>query len=184
MSKIFSKHEKFLLVPISKYPYFRIGPKEWQDWHRQVEITIRIARGMERNGSKFSIAMISGFKLKGKLSEIEIYRGAFSSLAPETKINAYNEANDTISQVKKALELGKKCNADVVFVSTWMQYPRVAYLSRGKRAMHYCVFGIPQPFYFFIDIMCIFLQPISDFLGITGIFQNIILRRREKGRIL
>src|SRR3989344_2460475 len=120
---------KYLLVPIPKNPYFRIGPQEWQDWHRQVQRKVAIARDLKTQDNKVEIVILSNFQLKGKLSEIEVYTKAFHILAPELEVRSYKETNDTLGQVEKSFELRDEMDAKLVFITAWMQYPRVLYLA-------------------------------------------------------
>ena len=174
----------YLVVPVPKYPYTRIGPKKWQDWYRQVEYTIRLIRKLKHEGNEVHIAILSNFKPASKPSEIEMYTKLFDTLAPELKVMSYRETYDTKEQIERVFELSRDSNITPVFVSTWMHYLRVRYVSRGHEASHHMVFGIPQPLFFIIDIFCLIFQPITDFLGITEFFRKSIRKRREKGTIL
>lgn len=175
---------KYLLIPIIKNPYSRIGLEKWQDWYRQVEHTVKIAKKLKKQGSDPAIVLLSNFQPKGKLSEIEIYEGVIKKLAPELKINSYRETNCTAEQVEKSFTLQKETGAKLIFVSAWMQYLRVLYLARGRDALHYGVFGIPQPVFAIIDPICIVLEPLANIFGFASFFQKRIVRQREKGRIL
>ncbi len=177
---------KYLLVPITKNPYTRVGPKKWQDWYRQIGRTATIARTLKSKGHEIEIALISNFHPKGELSEIEMYAKAFDELSPEVNRNivSYQETNETLGQVERSFELAKEMNAELIFISAWMQYPRVLYLACGRNALHYGLFGIPQPAFAFIDPFCIVFQPIVDMVGLSSFFQKIIVRQREKGKIL
>lgn len=179
-----TRKQTYLIVPIPKNPYSRIGPVEWQDWFRQTQRTVRIARELEEKGGEAVIAILSDFQPKGKPSEIEIYTRAFHSLAPNLKVLSYRETNDTLGQVERSFELQKELGAKLVFVSAWMQYPRVRYLAHGRQALHFGAFGIPQPAFALIDPICIVLQPVVQALGLGAFFQKLIVRRREKGRVL
>lgn len=176
-------NEKYLLVPIPKSPYFRVGPDEWQDWHRQVRRTIAIARRLRDKGAEVSVIILSSFQSKGRSSEIEIYTKAFHDLAPGLDVRSYKETNDTLGQVERSFELADQLGAKLVFISAWMQYPRVLYLARGRKALHYGTFGIPSPIFAFIDPLSIILQPIIILLGLGSYFQRMTVRRREKGTI-
>ncbi|SRR5258708_30222219 len=176
--------KKYLLIPITKNPYSRIGPEKWQDWYRQIERTIRIARELKSEGSEAAIAILSNFQPKGKPSEIEIYTETFHKLAPELNVILFKETNITIDQVDRSFELGKEMESELIFISAWMQYPRVLYLAHGRKARHYGVFGIPQPIFAIIDPVCILLEPLAFILGISNFSKAIVVRQREKGRIL
>ncbi len=178
------RSKRYLLIPIPKNPYYRIGPKKLQDWYRQTKRSIAIARELKSKGAEVSIIILSNFKPKGKPSEIEIYAETFHNLAPELNVQSYKETNDTLGQVERSFELKKEIDAELIFISAWMQYPRVLYLAHGRNARHHGVFGIPQPTFALIDPVCIVLQPIADMLGLSNFFQKIIVHQREKGRIL
>ncbi len=167
-----------------KTPYSRIGPTAWQDYYRQSERTVEIARQLVASGNEVTIAIISAFQPPGKPSEIDIYRQALSGVGPELTIRAYRDATDTVGQIERSFGLAAEMGASPVFISTWMHYPRVRYLTRGRRARHYGAFGIPQPAFLFLDPFFLIFQPVGDFLGITGWFRRAIIRERERGRIL
>lgn len=176
--------KKYLLVPVIKNPYFRIGPEKWQDWYRQIRKTIEIARKLKKRGDEVTVAIISNFQPKGRSSEIEIYKGLFNKLAPELNISSYRETNCTAEQIELSFELKRKMGAEIIFISTWMHYPRVLYLAHGRAASHYGVFGITQPAFTFIDPLSFLLEPLANMLGLANFFQKKIVRRREKGKIL
>lgn len=184
------QRKKYLLVPVFKNPYNRVGPKKWQDWYRQVLKTIEIARELKNRNHEAIIIELSNYRPKGVWSEIATYSHAFKHLAPELEIQSYRETNDTLGQVQKSLELAEAMDAELLFISTWMQYPRVVYLAdskkinRGRKAKHYGVFGIPQPVFALIDPICIIFQPLVDILGLSPLFQRLTVHEREKGRIL
>ncbi len=183
MDEKFTNHKKYLLIPVVKNPYSRIGPRKKQDWYRQIVRTIEIARELKNKGNEVIISILSNFQPKGKLSEIEIYTEIFTKLAPELYVNSYRETNSTMEQVERSFELAKEMGAELIFISAWMQYPRVKYFSRCKKAYHYGVFGIPQPVYAFGDPLSIILDPVLDILGLATFFRKIQIHQREKGRI-
>ncbi|MBI1308483.1 MAG: hypothetical protein GC129_01310 [Proteobacteria bacterium] len=149
-----------------------------------MEKTSSLARKLKAEGHETWVVLLSDFKPRGKLPELEIYQQAFAQVAPELEVKAYRETNDTLGQVERSLELRDKEQAVLVFVSAWMQYPRVVYLARKEGARHYGVFGIPQPAFALIDPFCMLTYPLVEWLGLGRFFQRILLRRREEGRIL
>jgi hypothetical protein len=175
------KNKSYLLVPIPKSPYYRIGPEKWQDWYRQTVRTVQVARKLRGEGGETVIAILSNFQPKGKPSEIEIYTSTLRRLAPEFDVRTFKETNDTLGQIERGFELGREMAAEVIFLSAWMQYPRVRYLGRGKKARHYGIFGIPSPIFAFVDPLAMILQPLIMLLGLGAFFQRITVRRREKG---
>jgi hypothetical protein len=176
--------KKYLLIPIIKNPYSRIGPEKWQDWYRQIERTVEIARKIKNQGDDATLILLSNFQPKGRSSEIEIYEEAIKKLAPEIKVISYRETNCTAEQIEKSFKLQKEVGAKLIFISAWMQYPRVLYLAHDRIALHYGAFGIPHPVFTIIDLACIVLEPLANMFGIANFFQKIIVRQREKGRIL
>jgi len=171
----------YLLVPIPKSPYYRIGPLKWQDWYRQVLRTIAIARRLKSKGNQVVIAILSNFQPKGRLSEIEIYENAFRRLAPDLNVLTFRETNDTVGQVERSFELKSEMKANLIFITTWMHYLRVIYLARTRKVQHYGSFGIPSPIFAFIDPLALILQPLIMLFGLGNFFQRVTVRRREKG---
>lgn len=179
-----SKNKKYLLIPVPKDPYSRIGPKKWQDWYLQVKRTVKIARRLKHRGADVTIAILSHFKKEGQPSEINIYTEAFQELSPELNVISYRETYDTLGQVERSFSLSEQMGAKLVFISAWEQYPRVRYLARGRKAKHYAVFGIPNYEFLFIDPIAMILQPIVMFLGLGKFFQRILVHERSKHRVL
>ena len=175
---------KYLLIPIVKNPHYRIGPEEWQDWYRQVEKTILIAKRLKNDGDEAVIAIIANFQPKGQPSEIEIYKGAFDKLAPDLHVNYYKETRCTAEQVERSFELQKEIGGEIIFISAWMQYPRVIYLAHGRKARHFGAFGIPSPAFAILDPLCIIIEPLADMLRIGNFSREMIVNRRKKGKIL
>ncbi len=180
-----NSHKKYLLVPISEYPYHRIGPKQWQDWRRQVEKTIRIGRELKSKGNDVTIILLSHYKLEGEESELQIYGKEFTKLAPELEVKSYWETYNTYEQVEKSFQLKRELNGDeLVFVSSWMHYLRILYFTHGREAVHYGVFGIPHPIFAFIHPVSFVIDPIIDVLGLRAPFEILADHEREEGRIL
>lgn len=161
-----------------------MGPENWQDWYRQIEKTVHIARVLEKRGDLTTIVLLSNFQPRGKQSELEIYGRTFKKLSPELKVLSINETSDTLGQVEKSFELSKEMNADLIFVSAWMQFLRVIYLSKRRPAQYYGVFGIPQPAFAIIDPLCIIFEPLIHLFGLAGYFSRRIVKQRQKGKIL
>lgn len=158
--------KKYLIVPIPKNPYSRIGPLALQDYYQQLKRTGEIARELKAMGNEVAIAIISAFHPLGSPSEIAVYSQILLKLAPELTVLSYKETNDTAGQVERGFRLASEMAAVPVFITTWMHYPRVRYLARGRPAQHYAAFGIPQPLFLFIDPFCLVFQPIGDVLEI------------------
>lgn len=171
----------YLLIPIPKSPYYRLGPLRWQDWHRQVERTIAIARDLQRSGNRAEIAILSRFEPKGESSERELYLRLFNELAPELSVIGYKETIDTVEQVERSFGLGAEKGARIIFVSTWMHYPRVIYLAHGRKAGHYGAFGLPSPIFALIDPLAMIFQPLAMACGLGGFFGRLTAERRDKG---
>jgi len=178
-----NKH-KYLLVPVVESPYYRIGPKQYQDWYRLIEQTIQISRELQNKESDVTIAILSNFHPKGKPSEIDIYKEVFTKLAPELDVRYYKETYNTSEQVERSFELQKEFDAELVFISAWMHYPRVLYHVAGRKSLHYAVFGIPHPVFTFLHPLALVVDPIVDTLGLTSRFDKIADHEREQGKIL
>jgi hypothetical protein len=178
-----SQH-RYVLLPVPKNPYSRIGPTTWQDYYRQLARTAHVAHQLYSNGDEVVIAVFSAFHPDGQRSERSVYAEVLATLAPDIRVTVYKEANDTVGQIKRGLSFADTIGATPIFIATWMHYPRVRYLARGRRARYCGAFGIPHPAFFFIDLFCLIAQPIGDFLGISNRFRQVIIREREQGRIL
>lgn len=176
--------KKYSLVPLPKTPYWRLGPFSWQDYYRQLERTVEVARQLVQSGNEVIIAIISAFQPPAKASEAEIYRRTLYELAPELTLRVYKDESDTVGQIERTFNIADEMAAKPVFIATWMHYPRVRYLARRRPARHYGAFGIPQPAFLFMDPIFLIFQPIGDFVGLTSFFRKAIIRARERGRIL
>lgn len=179
------ENKKYLLIPIIRSPYSRIGPEKWQDWYRQIERTIEIAKELQNKGGDVTVTLLSNFQPKGKPSEIEVYTDVFKKLAPELHVNSYRETNNTSEQVEKSFQLAKQSDSQLIFISVaWLHYPRVLYHAAGRKAVHYAVFGIPHPIFAIGDITSLIIEPVVDLFGLTNRFEKAIDHEREQGKIL
>lgn len=176
------KHAPYLLVPIPKYPYGRVGPRKWQDWYQQVQKTTKLARALQQKGNTVHIALLSKYHPQHQPGEIHIYRQAFSEVAPELVITPYHQTEDTLGQVEKSFRLQEEMGAHLIFITAWLQYPRVRYLAHRRKAVHRGAFGIPQPVYVWVDLFAIVLYPIMDALHIARWLHRIVVRRRNLGK--
>ena len=173
-----------ILIPIPKNPYSRIGPAAWQDYYRQIKRTVELAGHLRVEGHDVVIAVISGFQPDGQPSEREIYANTIHQLAPALTVRVYNETNDTVGQIERGFSLARQMAARPTFIATWLHYPRVRYLSKGRPAKFLCAFGLPHPAFLFIDLFCLIAQPIGDLLGVSDFFRKTIIHQRDRGRIL
>lgn len=149
-----------------------------------MEKTVALARDLKSRGNEVVIVVLSNFQPKGQLSELEIYTQTLRKLDPELDVRAYRETNDTLGQVEKSFELKEEMGAQLIFTITWMHYLRVIYLAHGRPAKYFGAFGLPHPAFIIIDPVCLLFQPLTDALGLKNFFQRLIVRQREKGKIL
>ena len=182
-------------IPLAKSPWpkGRIGPKERQDWYIALSKAVSVSRTMNAG-----ILIISGVFVKGVLPEFQYYRDElvkmgltrivdydWGKLGKDRFIELY-ENQETVGQIEGAAEVCWKRDFYPIFVSTWLHYPRVRWLTRSGtfyfEAEHHAVFGIPRPREAITDIILMVLFPLIDWFGLRTWFQEKVIARRKTGR--
>ncbi|MBI2474670.1 MAG: hypothetical protein HYV68_03135 [Candidatus Taylorbacteria bacterium] len=156
--------KKYMILPLTKSAWEkgRVGPERWQDWYRGLIKALRI----QDNLSPSRIVILSAVQEKGQPSEAENYCRVLERLEiGEDRYEVVRVGHDTISQMTWALREAKEKGEQLIVISTWLHYPRVRYLFRGKGAGHFAVFGIPRPYEAVTDIAMWLAMPIIDLLG-------------------
>ncbi len=172
--------KRYIIVPLMKSPHRkgRIGPERFQDWYRCVEKALYLSSAMFPS----RILIVSAFRASGGESEVEIYRRVFSELGA-SDIGVIEKGYETTEQIDEIFKEAQATNSRPVIVSTFLHYPRVRWICRGKKAVHRVAFGIPRPAEAITDIVSMILFPILDKTGIVPFFKRAVRKRRKKGKL-
>lgn len=169
-----------LIVPITKSPHIkgRIGPVELQDWYQGINKAVLLFSRLPNS----KILVISNVHISGEEHEADIYQRVLNEKSVEDKdLIIRKECFETIAQIDAIKKIAEEQNYKLVFVSTFLHFPRVWWLARGMNVAHYIAFGIPRPREALTDIVLTFLFPIIDIFGGRIWFQEkVIARRKEK----
>ncbi|GEM_PF-1076203 len=175
----------YLLLPLTKGPCAkgRIGPNVLQDWWGSMVLTQRLQRkyGWGQYGPP-PVLILSNLQVAGERHEADIYIEAAEELGI-TNLVVVREAYETMGQLEYALELARRERLKLVVISTWLHFPRVWWLCRGRNVKHHIAGGIPRPSLAVADIILTFAFPILDILGLRGWFRQRLERRRVKGNL-
>jgi len=179
-----------LIVPVTKgpHPTGRIGPQHLQDWWRGLVIARRLLN-LARKEREVMIYIVSDVQVAGEDHEVDLYIEALLSMGDykTMELSCVRKCQETICQINHVLEYAERNNAEVIFVSTWLHYPRVRWLtwranaSMNVKCWHKVVFGIPRPKEALTDFVLIFLFPVIDLMGKREWFLRKIERRRLSG---
>ena len=164
-------------LPKSPWPEGRVGPREQQDWYRAA---IKAGR-MQASAPDSKILLVSATKVEGTKGDLFYYGELFDRSAPH--VVSIEAGLETVTQLGAAEWAAKKAEAKLVVISTWLHYPRVRWLCRGKNFEHHWVFGIPRLKEVKNDVLLIFLFPLIDILGLRAWFLRRVLERREGGKL-
>ncbi|HWB33881.1 MAG TPA: ElyC/SanA/YdcF family protein [Candidatus Paceibacterota bacterium] len=173
--------EPCLIVPLTKSPHAtgRYGPRAWQDWYRG----LLKARNILSASPDSCILVISAVHITGEKSEEELYVKALEELGVKRgKLVVIRKAQETIEQIRIAVDMGRSLGLQPVFISTWLHYPRVRWLCRGMQARHVVAWGIPRPREAITDVVLAFLFPVIDLAGKREWFLNRVTKRRMMGK--
>ena len=170
--------EKTSVVVIPKSPWSqgRIGPRELQDWYRGCILAAKIVN----SAPNYHVVVASGFK-NGEYIETEFYHKILCEMVSKEKIYTISYGVETISQLDAFFS--QRYDGKIIVISTFLHFPRVWWLCRGKGVKHKVVFGIPRPKEMIADIILTFVFPIIDILGMRQWFLKKVSARRESGKI-
>jgi len=175
--------EKVFLVPITKGPQIggRFGPVKYQDWYRTLLLTKKLLL-KKYKGAK--VLVICDLHIKGTEHEGEYYRKTLLRLGVgDGDIILIRRGLATMEQIEMVVDFAKQQNAKLVFVSTFLHYPQILYLMRGREAEHHWVVGIPAAIQALADIVMMFAVPFADAIGRREDLKAFIKKRRDAGNV-
>lgn len=155
----------------------RFGPTYLQDWFK---CCVKAHSLMAPNDKIF---ITSAFRPGGEW-EAEVYKKTLLGLGvPETQLEIRHQGLETTEQLEAIYAMAKKEEAEIVLISTFLHFPRVWWLTRGKEIKHSVLFGIPRPIEACTDIILAILYPLIDLLGFQKKFLAYTKTRRKKGKL-
>jgi hypothetical protein len=174
----------FLLLPLTKsaWPKGRLGPEWAQDWYRGLVKAVSLRKRYQPS----HILIASAFRPNGQISEVENYSRVLRQfgLAPEKDFDVVRQGHETTGQIDFAIQEAKRNGRRLVVVATWLHYPRVCYLVRGRHdVIVHGAFGLPRPYEAVTDIALWFLFPILCRLGLRERLLAMVMERRQAGRL-
>ena len=172
--------EKYFIVPITKSPHKRgrLGPVELQDWYQGVKKAVSLLKQIPDS----KILIVSDVHIDGEEHEADIYVRALRGLGVGGEdMVVVKDCYETIGQVDMIKKIAKEQSYKLIFISTFLHFPRVWLLARGMNVKHYLALGLPRPREAITDIILSFLFPIIDVLGGRVWFQKKVLHRRKEG---
>lgn len=174
--------KKYVIWPVAKNPAMgRIGPTRWQDWYRGCIKSAAIERKLIESGNEVMVAIVNAVHTKGYTPEYEYSMKALKELGTQN-IHIELKSYETISELDAICEIAKREGAELVVVSTFAHYLRVAWLLRRIPSEHHIAFGLPRWSEMITDVVLTVLFPIIDFLGGRKRFLKTVNRRRLDGK--
>lgn len=183
---------KYLILPLTKgpHPTGRIGPRRLQDWRRALKEAVAVAyqayfatssQSFTEAGFPATMLILSDVQIAGEEHEVELYSGFLDELGFTGPRIVLRETYETIGQLDRAFEIAQEEDFQLVVVSTFLHYPRVRWLCRGRGAIHKCVWGIPRPREAITDIILAVVFPFIDMFGWRKGFLQKVNKRRQAG---
>lgn len=172
-----------LIVPLTKSPHRsgRIGKKHQQDWFRGIEKAVILHYIIPES----EILVLSDVHVSEQVHEAEIYTETLTNMGVKS-FRVIRECYETISQVNKAIDIANCEDKNLIFVSTWLHYPRVEWLIKNKKKLvsikHFSVIGIPRPKEAVTDIILTILFPLIDMCDYHKWWLDKINERRKQGK--
>lgn len=158
----------------------RVGHADHQDWRATCKKAVNLLK--QNPNSKIMVA--SDFKFKG-LAEVNLYEKILRGMGVRKEdIIIISEGYETISQLMVAFKKATELQKQLIVISTFLHFPRVWWLTRGKKknVKHKVVFGIPRPKEAVVDVILAILFPIIDLMGLREWFQDVTTKRRMGGK--
>lgn len=173
--------EKYFIVPITKSPHKRgrLGPVQLQDWYQGVKKAVTLFRRTPNS----TVLVISNVHIQEEEHEADIYKKTLSKFnIHDENLLVVKDCYETIGQIDMIKKIAKEQSYKLIFISTFLHFPRVWWLARGMNVKHCVAFGLPRPREAITDIILSFLFPIIDVLGGRVWFQEKVVGRREEGK--
>ncbi len=174
----------YLLLPLTKsaWPRGRIGPEWVQDWYRALVKAV----SLQQRYRPSIILVASAFHPRSEIPEVDTYSRALRQfgLTPEQDFYVVRQGHETTGQIKFASEEADRRGQKLVIITTWLHYPRVLCLLRGRKdVILYGAFGVPRPYEAVTDVALWFLFPIICAIGFRDRFLALVARRRMAGKL-
>lgn len=169
------------ILPLTKSPWptGRVGAMQAQDWYRGVVL----AKNLLSTFTPSEILILTNVAIPNERSEQEMYAQALAECrVPPEQVRCILDGYETIEQIEIADALARREDAQLVVISTWTHYPRVRWLSRGRKFLHYIAWGIPRPRDLFTDAILTLLFPALDILGLRDRWLESLRKRRISGK--
>jgi len=173
-----------LMIPLTKSPHSqgRIGPVRLQDWYRGLKRAVSITKRIPSE-----ILVLSNVKVTNQPHEADLYSEALVQMGV-VSFRVIRECYETIEQINYSIDLAIQERRNLIFVSTFLHYPRVQWLIlthpdiKLVKVKHYGALGVPRPREAFTDIVLTILFPLIDLLGGRRWFLRAVNRRRSSGK--
>lgn len=169
-----------LILPLTKGPQDRVGPRTRQDWYCGL---IKAHELLQADPSA-KILVISNVHVAGRPHEATVYAEALQEFGVSNgDVVVIRQAQETIEQLHLAAGIAQKLKKELVIISTWLHYPRVRWICwwDGIAATHHAAFGIPRPGEAIRDVALWVIFPLVDLFGKRELFLKKVEERRLKG---
>jgi hypothetical protein len=173
---------RIVIWPVAKNPAMgRFGPEKWQDWYRTCVKAVDIQRARSREGETVFIAVVSAARVAGHKAEVDYLVPALQQLRAQN-IVIEPSSYETVGELEAARAIARREDAQLIVVSTFGHYPRLAWLLRGIPAGHHIAFGLPRWRELVTDTILSLLFPFIDLAGKREWFVAKVTRRRQAGK--
>lgn len=159
----------------------RVGPTQWQDWYRGCVKAVALERKLVECGQQVVIVIVNAVHTTGYQRESDYAAEALRGLGARN-ILVELKSHETIGELEAVCEIAKQEKAELIIISTFAHYLRVAWLLRGIPAEHYIAFGLPRWREMVTDAILTVLFPLLDLLGGRKRFLEMVNRRRLNGK--
>ena len=156
----------------------------WQDWYRGCVKAARLQQRLMKSGDTCSIVVTTDVHLNGCWHDAQYYARALRKSGAVKYQFTWN-GYETIGELEAAKGFAASQGAQLIVVTTFAHYLRVAYLMRkaGIRAKHYCAFGLPRWKEMVTDVILTFAFPLIDLCGKREWFVRLVVARRKTGKM-
>lgn len=173
-----------LILPKNPFPEkSRWGSKELQDfWHSCAKAAMILD---ENQNPESKILLITNFQTN-EGNEADYFSEILIDLDVDyNKIKVIREGVETLEQLLTAKYLVENDGSKLLIVCTFLHFLRVRWICWMEEieARFKVAFGLPEPKNAVMNIILTAVYPILDLLGCSGWFQNLVIKRREKGKI-